>query len=395
MRILHIVHSLVPGAYRGGISKVAHELAAAQVQLGHEVGVVATNLNSGRPVGIAAGQAAEIDGCQVRYFAARGHRSADLRSWLMSEAGPWDVLHAHNPLSPLNCYARQAAQRHGRPLFVHLHGALNPYGQQSRYRRLRRAAYVRLVERRNLQAAHGLFALSTHEASHAERQIGGGNTILLPNGTSLCDARGRARPERFRRQFSLEEDRRVVLFVGRICDIKGVHLLVEAFAELARRRPLLHLVIAGSREQFPAYVRRLDELVRRSALPAQRITWTGFLNEQQKIDALAAAEVFCHPSESEGMPMSVLEAMAMKLPCLIGEGCFMSEAADAGAVEECKFSAASVRQGLGQLLDDVPRRAQLARRAAEHAARHHSWPAIAESVVANYREAVSQSRRAA
>ena len=386
MRILHIVHSLVPGAYRGGISKVAHELSAAQASLGHRVSAMATNLNSGHPTGIPAGHKAEIDGVEVSYFGARGLASSSLRRRLLDEAGQFDVIHAHNPLSPLNRYARLAAQRTGRPLFVHLHGALNPYRQQRWRHFVRRALYVRLVERRNLRSASGLFALSDHEARHAERLIGADNTLLLPNGTSLVGARSAADPQRFRRQFQLE-NRPLVLFVGRLCDIKGVHLLIEAFARIARERPDLQLVLAGSRRQFPAYVRRLDGIVEDAGLDRRRVTWTGFLDEAEKIDALAAAEVFCHPSESEGMPMSVLEAMAMKLPCLIGVGCFMAEAARAGAVEQCEFAAESVEAGLRQLLDDPLRRAALARRAGQHAAARHRWSAIAEAVVEHYQRA--------
>ena len=393
MHILHVVHSLVPGEYRGGISKVVHELAAAQVRLGHRVEVFTTTLNSGVPTNIPDLHVAEFDGLRATSFAAHGKRGArgyapSLKRRLLQEAGHYDVLHGHNPYTHLSRYLVASARQNDVPLFTHLHGALNPYGQRKWRTSLRNSMYLRFVERANLRANTGLFALSEHEAREAERQVGGGNTILLPNGTTLVGARQHAHPQRFRDNFGLG-DRPILLFVGRICDIKGVHLLAEAFTRLAKDFNDLQLVIAGNRDQFPDYIGRVDDIIKEAQL-AQRVTWTGFLNEQQKLDALAASDVFCHPSETEGMPMAVLEAMALELPCVIGKGCFMAEAARAGAVVECDFHSASVEHGVRQQFSD-----SVARRAGQHAAEFHNWDAIARRTLQHYGNADHQALKAA
>ncbi|MCA9177577.1 MAG: glycosyltransferase [Planctomycetales bacterium] len=385
MKILHVVHSLVPGEYRGGISKVAHELAAAQARAGHLVEVLTTTMNSRVPTDIAAGTVTPVDGVTIRYFHAAGSRGArgyspTLRQHLLEVASGFDALHGHNPLTPLSRYLAEAARRSGPPLFTHLHGALNPYGQQSWYRYFRRLAYVRCIEAAAMRANQGLFCLSEHESREAVKLLGFDNTRIIPNGTSLAGKPIQADGQRFRERYQLG-DAPVLLFMGRIFSIKGVHLLAEAFVQLAAERPDLRLVLVGSREQFPDYVAQVDAIL---APWSHRVTWTGFLNDQQKFDALSAATVFCHPSESEGMAMAVLEAMAAGAPCLLGKGCFMKDAATAGAILECEFAAESIRRQAHRLLHDDSLRQHLARRGPEHIAAHHSWDAIAQQTISAY-----------
>ena len=398
MRILHVVHSLIPGEYRGGISKVAHELAASQARLGHQVDVFTTTLNSGVPTTIPAGHEAQFDGIRCTYFEtppASGLRSysPSLQCHLREVAGRYDVLHGHNVCSHISRYVAQAAHESKTPAFHHLHGGLNPYKQQTWYRYLRRAAYVRWIERSNLRAAAKLFCLSDHEARHAERQIGGANTVVLPNGVRLAD--GAAQGSLFRERHRLQ-DSLVILFLGRICNLKGVHLLAEAFGDLAAQYPAARLVIAGNPNQFPDYSGRVKEIFQRRQVE-QRVTWTGFLSDQQKLDAFQAADIFCHPSETEGMPMSVLEAMAMGLPCVIGKGCFMHDAAEAGAVIETDFTVESVRTELDRCLRSHGRRQRLGMEAAVHVRRRHHWETIAERTIEIYEQSLSpmENRKAA
>lgn len=408
MRILHVVHSLVPGEYRGGISKVAHELAASQARLGHQVDVFTTTLNSGVTTPIPAGHEAQFDGMHCTYFdspPASGLRSysPSLQRRLREVAADYDVLHGHNVCSHISRYVAQASSQSGTPAFQHLHGGLNPYQQQNWYRYLRRSAYVRLVERRQLRHCAKLFCHSEHEARHAEQQIGGGNTTLIPNGIRLpaetapsSDSHSDAHSA-FRQRHGLQ-DAQVILFLGRICDLKGVHLLAEAFCELTGPYPAARLVLAGNRGQFPDYVKRVDAILHDRGVH-NRVTWTGFLGEQEKLDAFRAADIFCHPSETEGMPMSVLEAMAIGLPCVIGRGCHMDRAAQAGAVVETEFTSASVRRELDHCLRSHGWRRRLGKEAAVHVRQHHRWETVAQQTIDAYQEALSwqptERRRAA
>jgi glycosyltransferase involved in cell wall biosynthesis len=100
-----------------------------------------------------------------------------------------------------------------------------------------------------------------------------------------------------------------LLFLSRVEIAKGVFELLDAFCILSERNPGRYtLTIAGD---GPA----LAELKARSAaLGAVGVSFPGYVGSRQKIECYRNANLFCFLSYTEGMPNSVLEAMAMGLP---------------------------------------------------------------------------------
>ncbi len=103
-----------------------------------------------------------------------------------------------------------------------------------------------------------------------------------------------------------------VLFAGALIPRKGVHILLDAFALVARDVPETLLEIAGAAEN-PDYARDLQRQAERLGL-AGRVRFLGPLPQDQLAGRMAAAEVFVLPSLSEGLPRVVYEAMACGRP---------------------------------------------------------------------------------
>lgn len=91
-------------------------------------------------------------------------------------------------------------------------------------------------------------------------------------------------------------------------------MLISAFAQLALTEPDLHLVMAGPDEA--GWKSHLEEQATRSGI-ANRITWTGMLQGDEKWGAFYSAEVFCLPSHQENFGIVVAEALACGKPVLI------------------------------------------------------------------------------
>ena len=105
---------------------------------------------------------------------------------------------------------------------------------------------------------------------------------------------------------------RMVLFLGRIHPKKGCDLLIEAFARVAHRDPLLRLVIAGPDEcGWQAELERLA---------GDRVVFTGPLYGELKWGALRSAEVMALPSHIENFGITAVEALACGVPVLISNG---------------------------------------------------------------------------
>lgn len=103
-----------------------------------------------------------------------------------------------------------------------------------------------------------------------------------------------------------------LLYVGRLVPEKRIELLIHAWRKLHRTMPALHLVIAGGHGNFPAYENRLKK-----RFTDPDIHWTGYVFGKDKAALLSYCACFVLPSEIEGAPISVLEALQYKVPCVV------------------------------------------------------------------------------
>ena len=379
--IRHIVYECVPGAYAGGVQKMAYELASAQRQLGADVEVWA-------PDAIRAGSVEDFDGLPIRYFlpgAALGLAQSPRLEQAIGELPRGSVLHAHATYHPLNLQVGRAGRRGGHRTFYHPHGALAPvwlrgYG----WKALKKRLYIAALERPNLAAATGLFALTDDERQDLAALGLAARTHVVPNGIASAAAAEPSAARDFRRKHALPEGVPVMLFVGRLVSLKRVEDIAEVLARLRLSHPNLHLVIAGDLGTEPAYVARLRERFAADGV-ADRVRWAGFLDEQAKPAAYASAQVFVHASESEGMAIAILEAMAAGVPVVATRQCHMSAAAAAGALKQCEQGPATLAAAVAEVLV-AP--AALGERGQAYVRRVHAWSAIAGAMLAIYEEGV-------
>jgi len=369
---------------------VVFELAKAQASLDHQVLVHATNINSDVSVDVPLEESVRIDGVEVVYHHA--HRfldfsSSTLKRAAFAEARRCDVLHTHNTFLSFNRYVRAVATREHRPYFVHPHGALDPMVVQRGWlKSLKKRIYISLVERRNLNQAAGVFALTDLEKAQLVDMRVRAPIHVLWNGVN---PRSQPDPSVFRRKWGIESNAPIVLYIGRFHEKKGLDLLLQAFSRITARSPTAKLVLGGDRLQNPALVHRLDRIVLELQIK-DRVIWTGFLDEESKADALSAATVFSHVSQSEGMAMAILESMAAGLPTIVSAGCYMDRAVSENALALSKYDAAQLAQTLEKLLEDPSRREELSRKAKAYVAMNHNWKSIAEESIRIYQESLSR-----
>jgi glycosyltransferase involved in cell wall biosynthesis len=132
----------------------------------------------------------------------------------------------------------------------------------------------------------------------------------------------RPTPERqrkdLRRRLELPPDARIVLFVGGLNPRKGVHHLIDAFAAVASREPGSLLLLVGPADKYgAAYVESLHSAVQAHRL-GDRVKFVSGLADNVA-DYMRSADLFCLPSEREGLPISILEAMACGLPIVASD----------------------------------------------------------------------------
>jgi glycosyltransferase involved in cell wall biosynthesis len=173
-----------------------------------------------------------------------------------------------------------------------------------------------------------------------------------------------------------------ILFLGRVEEAKGVAELLEACALLAPRFPGLRLVLGGSGD-LDRFRRRADQL----GLGAH-VELPGWIDARACMAELERASVFCLPSYAEGLPMAMLEAMAVgKAVVATSVGAIPEAIADGdNGLLVAPGDSAALAAALERVLSDTALRESLGRRARATVEQHYSLDAVNARLGAIYHE---------
>jgi glycosyltransferase involved in cell wall biosynthesis len=261
------------------------------------------------------------------------------------------LVHSHE--FSMAVYGAVAARRAGIPQLVTMHC--------SRYyaQRLRRRLAMRWVLRRS-----SLVAVSGNLAGHLCQDLGISPTgiEIVANGVELAAGR----PDAVRSELGLGSSDTLLLAVGNLYPVKGHRYLIEAVSQLATRRSALHLAIAGRGNELASLQAQAD-----ATGLSGRVHFLGLRNDVA--DLLAAADVFIHPSLSEGLPIAVLEAMTAGRPVVataVGDVLAALGGGEAGVIV-APGDAAALAVAIESLLNDPERARSLASRARSRALVHY------------------------
>lgn len=277
-----------------------------------------------------------------RWFYCRG-----LDSELRLAAKDVDVIHAHMVWDHPVFSAWRVARSYELPLVITPHGSLNADGRNSG---LIKTAYMRIVLGRILRYASAIHALNRQE-ENSLRTLGVRCPIhVIPNG--LPRAQFEKRYDRCPALNKWPEIRgkRLALYLGRLWSGKGLDILPKAWAQICENsnsRDWL-LVLAGP--DYRGYRRTLVQHFERLGI-SDRVLVTGAVYGDMKHALLAAASFFVLPSHGEGFSVSVLEAMAARLPVVVTSACNFPEVSEYDAGVVVPSTVAGVKSGLQKLLE--------------------------------------------
>lgn len=375
MNLVHVTPYYAPAYAFGGVVRSVEGMARALCQRGHTVTVLTTD---------ALSQTTRYDGdldtvengvrvvrVRNRSIWLRGRANLSTPLGMSAAVHPLiaqaDVIHCHEFRTAENLMITPIAARLGKPMALSPHGTLTA----STGRGLLKTGWDRLLSPAVARRFHTIIGLTAAEAAEAQtlwQQFGASAEFaVVPNG--VYPGEFAALPDRsvFRERWSIGAQETVCLFLGRLHPRKGVEVLIRAF--LAANVPNTRLVIAGPDEGM------LDTL---HPLLNDRIVVTGYLNSQQRLEALAAADVFALPATGEGLSMAVLEAMAAGVPVLLSPGCNLPEAAEAGAGLIVEPAETPLAQALRTLLTDAALRAQMGAQGRTLVEQRFTWGQVAQ-----------------
>ncbi len=304
MKIAMIGQKRVPSR-EGGIEIVVEELSARMVELGHEVVCynrkghhVAGEKFDAVPLkehrGIAIRSVFTIDKKGLAAF------TSSFAAAVMSLFGGFDVIHFH---AEGPCAMLWLPHLFGVRTVATIHGLDHKRSKWSGFA----SKYLLLGEKTAVKYADEIIVLSRNVKEYFQNTYGR-ETNFIPNGIGQPSFRS---SREITNNWQLQKGE-YILYLGRIVPEKGLKYLIRAFNELNTSKKL---VIAGGASDSNDFMKELQQLAKKNP----QIIFTGFVQGRMLEELYSNTYVYVLPSDLEGMPMSLLEAMSYHNCCLVSD----------------------------------------------------------------------------
>ncbi len=369
LRIAMLGHKRIPSR-EGGVEIVVGELSTRMAALGHSV----TCYNrKGHHVSGADFDDAVYDQYQgvrlkrVWTLQRRGlaAMTASFVASICAAFGRYDVVHFH---AEGPCAMLWLPKLFGKKCIATIHGLDHQRAKWGKFA----SWYIRTGEKCAVRHADEIIVLSRHVQEYF-RQNHGRETIYIPNGVH--------RPEQMPAQiitekYDLHKDE-YLLFLGRLVPEKGLRYLIEAYKQLDTTKKL---VIAGGASDATGF----EEELKAMAADDPRILFTGFTQGIELEELYSNAYMYLLPSDLEGMPLSLLEAMSYGNCCLTSD---IPECAEVIGQAGYTFRQGNVEDLAAkmQLLCDSPERVKaLKAGAADYICSKYNWDDVVRQTLRLY-----------
>lgn len=370
MRVVHVISSIDPR--KGGPVLALEGLTRAQRKLGIDVSIVAT-FAAGNPANADVFHQDDIPVTLIGPTWGKLGFSSGMEKALRSAVGAADIVHIHAIWEQVQHRAARQALALGKPYILRPCGMLDPWSL-AQHRWMKRLVWMLRV-RFDATHATALHATSEMEADNLRQLLLNVPVIVEPNGVRLSEFESLPPPGWLAQRVPALNNRRAILFLGRIHVHKGLDLLVPAFAEISRDFPDVDLVIAGPNND--GYLPQVQQMIRERGL-TERVYLLGMLRGLERVAALHDAELFVLPSGHENFGISVVEAMAAETPVIVSnEVALHAEVTRSGAGEAVPRDVGPLADAMRRWLNNPTGSIEAGRRGRRTVMQRYAWDRIA------------------
>lgn len=353
----------------GGIEIVVKELCTRLVQDGYPV--TCYNRSGHHVSGAEYDQKTEYEGiCQKKVPTIEGKGLAAVSSSFFaaffSAIGHYDVVHIHAEGPAFFAWLPKLFRKR---VVVTIHGI---DWQREKWKSGFGSKFIRQGEKNAVKYADEIIVLSKGVQTYFKDTYGR-ETRFIPNGVNRPELRA---ARQIAAKFGLEKDS-YILFLGRLVPEKGIRYLVEAFKQVKTDKKL---VIAGGSSDTESFMEELKELAKSD----ERILFTDFVQGEILDELYSNAYLYTLPSDLEGMPLSLLEAMSYGNCCLVSNIPECTEVVEDKALIFKKSDVNDLRKKLQEACDEPEKVKALKEEAADFICRKYNWDEVVKETLELY-----------
>ena len=304
MKIAMIGHKRIPSR-EGGVEIVVEELSTRLVKRGHQVDVYNRKGNNVSDKNIKTKKIKEYKGVNIKTVFTINKKGLDalIYSFLASVRAlfeKYDVVHYHAEGS---CVMLWIPHLFKKRTVVTIHGL---DWQRSKWGGFA-TKYIKFGEKMAAKYADEIIVLSEGVQKYFKETYNR-ETKFIPNGVNKPVHKN---PNIIKQKYKLQGND-YILYLARIVPEKRLDLLIDAFSKINTQKKL---VIAGGASHTNDFL----EEIKRKASEDSRIIMTGFVQGEELEELYSNSYLYCLPSDVEGMPISLLEAMSYGRNCLVSD----------------------------------------------------------------------------
>lgn len=377
----------------GGLARHVEDLSLAIAETNNDIHVVTVGAEDTPEYEI-------VSGVHVHRFEPYPVNAPDFLTWVLQlnvkmqettarivrNEGYFDIVHAHDWLAAFAGAAAKHAYQIPLIATIHATEAGRNHGLHNDHQR-----YIASVEWWLAYEAWRIIVCSNHMQHEIERVFSAprDKIVVLPNGVDARKFESLKVEPGFKRKYAFDYEK-IVFFVGRLVQEKGVHVLIDSAPAILRACPEAKFVIAGRGPMEG----ELRHRARVSGLE-DKICFTGYIDDDTRNKLYDISSVAVFPSLYEPFGIVALEAMAAGTPVVVSDTGGLSEIITHGenGLKAYPGNANSLSHNVIRLLQDEAYANEISGRANQLVKDVYDWRTIAKNTVALYEKVLKEYRR--
>lgn len=376
LNIAMLGHKRIPSR-EGGIEIVVEELSTRMVKKGHKVTCYNRNGHhvSGAQYDTKVGN--EYKGVRIKSVITINKKglaalTSSFFAAIKSALGKYDIVHFHAEGPAAMCFIPKLC---GKKVIVTIHGldwARTKWGKFAK-------TYIKFGEIQAAKHADEIIVLSRSVQRYFEEKYGV-KTTYIPNGVNRPEI---VEADYITKEWGLEKES-YVLFLGRIVPEKGLKYLLQAWKKVKTNKKL---VIAGGSSDSNGFFNELKEMA------TGDIVFTGFQQGKALEELYSNAYLYVLPSDLEGMPLSLLEAMSYGNCCLVSDIPELTEVVEDKGIIFKRANVNDLSAKLQKALDDKKLVYHYKNIARDFICQNHNWDDLVEKTLDVYWRAIRRKKK--